>query len=276
MDIRATRLETDEEVRQAVLKYRPGAGEGLPPRREPAPPDDSPPLFRPTQRPATPILLVLDDGSNDEGQWIRIRQEEFVIGRTEGDLRIGLDSQISSRHAALRYKQSKGKKPRWQLVDLASTNGTFVRISHALLTHGQEFIIGRARFRFEDAQQADKPTPPPVEPGRQVTRAWQSESSPESLPSLVRSDGANNGHRTLLAQDEIWLGKDSGYCQVVLADDPFASARHARICRDREGRWTIENNKSLNGLWLKVERLTMSGTARFLLGEQQFLFRVPR
>ena len=38
----------------------------------------------------------------------------------------------------------------------------------------------------------------------------------------------------------------------------------------------IENNKSLNGLWLRIERLALTGTCRFLLGEQQFIFRIPK
>jgi pSer/pThr/pTyr-binding forkhead associated (FHA) protein len=273
MPIEATRLETDEEVRQALLKYQPAAAQGLPPRREPAPPDDAPPVFRPTQRPPTPVLLVFDDGA-DDGEWIRIRQEAFTIGRSEGDLKIGHDSQISSRHAALEYKNSKGKG-RWQLVDLGSTNGTYVRIGHAVLEHGQEFVVGRARFRFEEPAR-DKAQAPPPPPDHQATRPWQNNDLGGRLaPSLVQADSAG-GKRLLLAANELWIGKDAGYCQVVLADDPFASARHARVYKDSDGRWVVENNRSPNGVWLRIKRLSLADSCRFLLGEQQFMVRIPR
>ena len=91
----------------------------------PAVPDDCPQLFRPSLRPPTAVLIVCDDGS-EEGETIRIRKERFVIGRTEGDLTIGHDSQISSRHAELRQVLVR-EKYRWILTDLKSTNGTYVR-----------------------------------------------------------------------------------------------------------------------------------------------------
>lgn len=272
MVIEATRLETDEEVRQALLKYRKPAPAGLAAPHEPSPADDSPPLFHPTERQPTPILVVLDDGAED-GEPVRIRQERFIIGRSEGDLLIPHDGQMSGRHAELRHSFSK-EKHRWHLLDLKSTNGTFVRIGHALLQHGQEFIVGRTRMRFEQPRPDGQPDGRPSA-ALQATRPWQSHA--EALaPSvvLVKADGA--GQRVVVAERELWLGKDRQHCQLVLADDPFASARHARIRQDEEGRWIIENNKSLNGVWLKIERLALSGTCRFLLGEQQFLFRIPK
>jgi pSer/pThr/pTyr-binding forkhead associated (FHA) protein len=272
MDIPATRLETDEEIRQALVKYRPARPPGVAVQREPAPADDSPPLFRPTQRPATPLLLVLDDGS-EEGELIRIRGDAFAIGRSEGDLIVAHDSQISGRHAELRATVSKDKR-RWHLADLSSTNGTYVRVSHAALEHGQEFIVGRTRFRFEQPQADDAKKVPPG-PAAGATRPWQSGPQNPLTPALVEVVATGSGRRTLIAEKELWIGKDPGYCQAVLTDDPFASARHARIHRDDAGRWVVENNKSLNGVWLRIKRLAIHDSCRFLLGEQQFLVRIP-
>lgn len=274
MGIQGTRLESDEEVRKALLMYRPTARYVSSPQEPIAPPDDGPPLFRPTQRPATPILTILDDGS-EEGETIRIRKDQFIIGRSEGDIVLPNDSQMSSRHAELRRTVGGDQKQRWQLIDLKSTNGTYVRIGHAVLSHGQEFILGRSRFCFENASTELQSPANTGSTADQSTRLWQS-GLPQGTSPAVREltpDGA--GDRATLANKEVWLGKDSNYCAVVLRDDPFVSARHARIRQDEEGRWLIENNKSINGVWLRVDRIPLKGVCRFLLGEQQFKIHIP-
>jgi hypothetical protein len=63
---------------------------------------------------------------------------------------------------------------------------------------------------------------------------------------------------------------------VVPPDDPFVNARHARLRRDAKGRWHVENNRSVNGVWLRIDQpLPLEGSCQFLLGEQRFIFRVP-
>ena len=93
--------------------------------------------------------------------------------------------------------------------------------------------------------------------------------------TVVELVGEKAGPRVLVSGREAWLGRDASHCQIVLRDDPFVSARHARIRLDQEGRWLLENNKSVNGVWLRVERLTLKGTCHFLLGEQSFIVRIP-
>ena len=57
--------------------------------------------FAPTIRPPVPILTVLDDGSIDGGEQIRIRKKSFVIGRSSGDLIIPIDATLPGRHAEI-------------------------------------------------------------------------------------------------------------------------------------------------------------------------------
>jgi pSer/pThr/pTyr-binding forkhead associated (FHA) protein len=266
-----TRLETDDDVRHALQSYRRAAKGGLPPGNAPAAADDCPPLFRPTLRPPTPILTVCDDGSED-GESIRIRKDYFAIGRTEGDLVIPNDTQISSRHAELRLAHVKDKC-RWSLVDLQSTNGTYVRVGQAILEHGQEFLIGCERFRYEN-QSAVGPAPQKAAPSmEQGTRLWQAPPAIAACPALVALTGAGNGTRFLLDGHENWLGRDATRCQIVLSKDPLVSARHARIRRHDDGRWLLENNKSVNGVWLRVKQISFKGNCRFMLGEQKFIIQ---
>ena len=224
MTEQGTRLETEDDVRRALEMHRPAARGQLPASGEPAAAasgDDRPPLFRPTLRPPTPILTVCDDGA-EEGQRIRIRKDCFAIGRTEGDLVIPNDSQISGRHAELRQSLVK-EEYRWNLVDLRSTNGTYVRVGQAVLEHGQEFLVGRTRLRFENQPAADPVAPKPTA-GEQGTRFWQAPAAGGQCPAIVELANAGTGARFLLSGPESWLGKDAARCQIVLSKDPLVSA----------------------------------------------------
>jgi pSer/pThr/pTyr-binding forkhead associated (FHA) protein len=269
-----TRLETEDDVRRALQMHRPAARGRLRVAKAAAAADDCPRLFRPTLRPPTPILTVCDDGSED-GELIRVRKDRFVIGRTEGDLIIPHDTQISGRHAELRQSLVK-EKHRWSLIDLHSTNGTYVRVGQAILEHGQEFVIGCTRFRFENQPTADSVLPKPTSASEQSTRFWQPPASIGYSAAIVELTSAGEGARFLLDGPENWLGKDATCCQVVIPKDAVVSARHARIRRQDDGRWMLENNKSVNGVWLRVEQISFKGTCRFMLGEQKFTIQTPQ
>ena len=180
MTYESTRLETDEEVQQALRRYRPAprvaAVAPAPlPASAPAPADDSPPPFRPTQCPPLAVLTVFDDGA-DGGETIRIRQDQFVIGRTEGDLLIAHDAQMSGRHAELRRKLHKDRH-RWVLSDLGSTNGTFVRVGHACCSMARNSFSAERGIALKTMAPRRRPTLNrrqltriPRVPGRQVPR----------------------------------------------------------------------------------------------------------
>ena len=151
----ATRLESDEDIRQALQARRdrlaaraPAASQARRPRRRsPGRSRSRPRRSGPLLRPPTALLCVLDDGRSD-GEWVRLRADVTVIGRIEGDVRIPHDGLISGRHAEL-VRQHGPSGYRWVLVDLQSTNGTFVRIGSSVLRNENEVIIGSGRYRFE-------------------------------------------------------------------------------------------------------------------------------
>jgi len=151
-----TLIETDEEVRQAIAGLK-GQGQaeghaaaaipGAPPTPNKGP---SVTLFRPTVRPLVAVLTVCDDGKLD-GEVIRIRDQRFVIGRSEGDLKIPIDGRISSRHVEITL-QTVGGSHRWVVTDLQSTHGMFVRVSRTVLAERAEFLVGNGRYRFDSPQ----------------------------------------------------------------------------------------------------------------------------
>jgi pSer/pThr/pTyr-binding forkhead associated (FHA) protein len=262
----ATRLESVDEIRQAIRNRRPSAAD--------KPAADDTHAYRPMRRPPLALLCILDDGK-EEGEWLRLRADHVIIGRSEGDITIPHDSMISGRHAELSRRPDQGRY-RWHLTDLQSTNGTYVRVGTAVLRHGQELLLGSHRYRFEAAPQG---MVAPGETGeadvqRKATRGWQSVEPSNLLPSLVELTAKGEGQRFLLAQGENWVGRDTGHCAVALPSDPLISPRHARIYRDPKGRWHVENMKSLNGTWLRIEQMALDAACQFQLGEQRFLLRV--
>jgi hypothetical protein len=225
--------------------------------------------FRPTNRPPIVMICVMDD-YGDNGTWHRLLQDKTIIGRTEGDIQIPHDGMISTRHAEL-IRQQHRESWRWILNDLGSTNGTYVRVGSGILRHEQEFIIGRTHYRF-DAAKGDN-TLSEESPKTNATISWQESGALTQIPSIVELTPKGEGRRIPITTSEVWIGRDSS-CQIVPKEDPFANARHARIHRDVKGRWFIDNNRSLNGVWIRVEQMPLDGNCQFLLGEQRFKMQV--
>jgi pSer/pThr/pTyr-binding forkhead associated (FHA) protein len=262
-----TCLESAEEIRQAVKAVR------TPTLREAAGVADTLP-FRPVRRPPMALLCILDDGK-EEGQWIRVRGSQLVIGRSEGDIVIPHDDLISARHAEL-IRQFEHGRHRWYLHDLNSTNGVFVRVTRAILRHGQELMIGGGRYRFVAAPRGSDPASDEDEVPEDRSRGtcgWKSIAATDLLPSLVERTADGDGKEFLLARPDNVIGRDPAQCSVVLADDLLVSPRHARLHRDAKGRWHLDNCGSLNGTWLRIGKIALEGTGQFQLGEQRFLVR---
>jgi pSer/pThr/pTyr-binding forkhead associated (FHA) protein len=252
-----TLLESDDEMRQylmAKLGEKPTAKSDVT-------------LFRPKLRPSMALLVVCDDGAAT-GETLRLRGDRTVIGRADGDIRIPHDELMSARHAEItRVRVGDGFS--WNLTDLQSTNGTFARVSRTVLAAGSEILIGRGRFRFEPAAAAGTVDHAPTG----GTRPWGDGLSAAAPASLVEVMSGGKGQRYALRAKESWIGRDPG-CTVARPDDPFVSPRHARLHCDAQGRWHVENHKAVNGVWLRVGHIVVSGGCQFQLGEQRFLLKI--
>ncbi|QKK03545.1 MAG: FHA domain-containing protein [Pseudomonadota bacterium] len=82
------------------------------------------------------------------GQSIRLPSARVLVGRAERcDIRLD-DASVSSEHARL-VQDSRG----WHVVNLLSTNGTFVndeKVSNAPVGSGDRIRFGRVEFIFHD------------------------------------------------------------------------------------------------------------------------------
>gem|GEM_PF-2560169 len=255
-----------------VIDDRPMFAPYRPPTAKEAPPDDTMP-HRPIVRLPVAVLTVFDDGRT-EGESHRLRSEVFTIGRTEGDLLLPHDGMVSRKHATITRKSDKGRV-RWLLEDLSSHNGTFIRVADAILSHGQEMLLGGKRYAFHAAPRsaalAAEAKGAPA--GDAKTQGWQAISAQDLIPSLleVRPDGSK-GEPIYLADGELIIGRDPA-CQVVL-HDPMVSPQHAKLHKDDRDNWILENLNSLNGTWVRVEKLSFDRTGQFLIGEQRFVLRI--
>jgi hypothetical protein len=274
--IEGTRLESDEEIRQALqarrarLATRPQVAPPGTAARGPVavPAEVEAQAERPVLRPPIALLCILDDGRAN-GEWVRLRSDVTVLGRTEGNVLIPHDGLASSRHAEI-VRQRTPTGYRWLLADLQSTNGTFLRITSTILHNDNEVLIGGGRYRFEAGVAASPAAPP------STTQPWPGIAPIRSqVPSLVELSPAGPVCRHTLTRPEYWIGRDAQLCAIARPGDALVNARHARLYRDANGVWRIENNKSLNGLWLRIaDPMPLGPSCQFRVGEQRFLFRV--
>jgi len=265
---RHTLLEADDDTAQVQAALRRQAAS----KKKAPSVEDQQQLFRPTSRPLLALLTVLDDGRRT-GEQIRIRSDKFVIGRTEGDLRIHDDELISSRHVAI-TKQKVSGKMRLVISDLQSRNGVFAKVSKAPVEDQTELLIGAGHYRFELSENS---TPPATEafsangiqpPAR--TRAF-GEAIPSGNAVLAELTANGVGARIVLHDEEYTIGQ-SRECKICRNGDVFTSDVHAFLRRSAAGRWMIENNRSLNGVWLRMPQITLepNKSCEFRIGEQLF------
>ena len=256
-----TLIETDEEVRQAISGLKgQGQPESPPTARNTAAsptPNKGPSatLYRPTVRPPIAVLTVCDDGKLD-GEVIRIRDQRFVIGRTEGDLKIPIDGRISSRHVEITL-QTVGGLHRWVVTDLQSTHGMFVRVSRTVLAERAEFLVGNGRYRFDSPQAlADATVTQVADPAVSGAPQAGMGAPPVPPPGCHRADRLRDRQPDAPGQARV-LDRLDPTCSICRPDDPFCEPRHVRLFRSPKGSWYAEHNRTQNGLWLRMSQIVV-------------------
>lgn len=228
-------------------------------------------VFTPQRRPAYPLLTIIDDQSTESGEVIRIRKSEIDIGRNEGDLTFPGEALMSSRHARIALQEVRSNRWVWVLEDLNSRHGVFLKLSEFELQPGNEFIMGGTKVLFHGdfpvAQMSSKPLlayepffaePSAIKPRLTLQVSTYSITHPEQHIPLT-GKGLKLGR----------LVSGAG----MIAIDPFLEPHHATMLRNSAGAWQIKDQKSLNGIWLRVKSVILSQPSIFLLGEQRFSFK---
>lgn len=90
-----------------------------------------------------PKLRLMKDSGDSE--IYDITEDQFLIGRTSGDITFPDDNYMSNLHARIVRRNQK-----FFLIDEQSKNGIYKRIQNELiLTNGNIILIGKQVFRFE-------------------------------------------------------------------------------------------------------------------------------
>jgi pSer/pThr/pTyr-binding forkhead associated (FHA) protein len=101
------------------------------------------------KRPSRLSLTQLLVGGHS-GMIFRARNDSLSIGREGNDVNFPDDPFISGRHATITAVDGPGGTQQFQLADLNSKNGTFVRIGdEAPLFHGDYVFLGQQLLRVE-------------------------------------------------------------------------------------------------------------------------------
>jgi pSer/pThr/pTyr-binding forkhead associated (FHA) protein len=227
-------------------------------------------LYRSLNRQPMAILTAYDDGLIDQGEQWRIRIPRFVIGRTSGECVITNDADMSAEHAEIYCREEEGGY-RWDLTDLKSTNGTYLRVKRIVLRAGREVIIGSGRYVFHSqGHWKNKPASHSIQTA--FVPCLPADAAEMVLPRLVEKTDTKESIY-LLRNPQLWFGSASE-CEHVVTNDPFLDSKHCRIFIDHRSRWVIEDANSINGIWVRVDRVSLDSNSQFQLGSQRFMFQV--
>ena len=217
----------------------------------------------PTEAFRAQVVIIQRDGS--EGGVFPLQSPHTDVGSREGEIVLSDDPYLSPRHARLLRRGDT-----FVLRDLDSVNGIYARLREPIeLSSGDMFLIGQQVLRFEVLSEAERRVGPAKQHGVMVF------GTPE-LPRLARvvqytTEGLARDVYYLY-RDETVFGREQA--DIVFAEDPFMSRRHAVIFTEREPlRFTLRDLGSSNGTAVRTrdERALQHGD-HFRLGRHLFRF----
>ncbi|MGE0761279.1 MAG: FHA domain-containing protein, partial [Pirellulaceae bacterium] len=145
----------------------------------------------------------------DQGRRFDLNQEVVSLGRDSANVIQLHDSEVSRRHAELRFQDG-----RYQLVDLSSSNGTFVNdqlVTEHELESGDRVLIGRTLLIFTRVEESSS-----VNLASDVDIVRR--TGLEANSRIVRSMGQAEGSQILVqaeAEDSPWLARARSNLQIM-------------------------------------------------------------
>jgi pSer/pThr/pTyr-binding forkhead associated (FHA) protein len=234
--------------------------------------DEGRPTAAPAQLPSYGRIVVITK-EGGEGASYPLR-DQLDIGRSEGDVVIAEDRYLSPRHARLSRHVQAGKPPEFILVDLASTNGIYLRLGRegareATLEDQDLFLVGQQVLKFDVVRDAEEGLAPATQHG---TLLFGTPTVPRYARLSQRTVEGVTRDVFHVQKAETVLGRESG--DIVFTDDPFLSRRHAAIKFDHAGRrFVLSDLGSSNGTFVQIRgQVTIKSGDQFRIGQQ--LFRV--
>ena len=184
-----------------------------------------------------------------------VKKPSTIIGRSDGDWVCPDDGRMSRRHTELVLE---GK--RMYLVDLGSTNGTYVRLpSRFRLSKGDCVLVGNELFRVNSAAASQA--------NETDGTLFFGEDIPKSDLSLLDPRGPVI-QEIVFKKDRTIVGR--GRVDLSFPQDAGLSEQHAAFAQRPQGLY-LEDLGSARGVYLRVnERQELREGDKFLVGEQVF------
>ena len=206
--------------------------------------------------------LVLVKADTGDGLAYQLSGTEHVVGRSDGAILFPDDPLLSPRHANFVYREGK-----LFVIDEGSTNGVFIRIhSPARLESGAAFLVGEQLLQVEALAPDFGP-----QPDAEGTYFYASPKRASKMRLIQRLRGGDIGLIVRARGDSITLGREGN--DVNFPDDPFISGRHAEVSIGPDGAFTITDQGSKNGTFVRITGETPLAHGDYVFVGQQ-LFRV--
>ncbi len=167
----------------------------------------------------------------------------FDIGRTEGHVSFPEDPYMSMRHARI-----QAGKAGFELIDLGSVNGIYLKIRKCVLIQdGDQFIMGGMVLRFVELADWERTIRPAVDRGVKVLGT----ALPQTWGKLlVMSEGGTVLESHSLTKQETELGHSEA--DINFPFDLFLSNRHAQLKVDN-GHVLLCDLGSTTGTFVRVQ-----------------------
>jgi len=211
-------------------------------------------FFGAMQTPGKARLILIRGDAGTEGVSFLLQGTEHVAGRRDAQIPFPDDLWVSPRHANFVYRGDK-----LVVRDEGSANGVYVRVRGQLsIEPGDLFLCGEQVFRL-DRTPADSAGP---DPDMTYFYASPKRPSPFRLTQVLR--GGSDGMVVCSREATCSIGRED--CDLNFPEDVFMSANHARITVAPDGTFSLLDNNSKNGTYLRIrgERELTQGDYVFL------------
>ncbi len=200
------------------------------------------------------------------------------LGRAPENSIVIAESKVSRLHAQLNWVNDD-----WEVVDLGSSNGTFVngeRIERRRIAPGDTIQIGDSTLRYElgaaEPAAADAAITIDDEGDLDKTLADATVAvklSQIDLPRLAVRMPGRPTWELALDGDEFTIGRNT--TNDIIVDLPQISRLHARLVR-RGDHFVLKDNDSSNGTWLgstRIDEIPLQGGDTFRIGTAQMILK---
>lgn len=213
--------------------------------------------FGTMQTPGKARLILIRGDSGVDGLSYMLQGTEHIAGREDGQILFPDDQWLSPRHANFVYEGG-------QLVvrDEGSLNGVYVRVKGSVgLELDDAFLCGEQLFRL-DAAPEDTAGPDPDQ-----TYFYSSPRKAYGFCLTQLLAGGGEGLAHCATGSSVAIGRED--CDINFPTDVYMSGSHAKVEVGGDGRFTLTDNGSKNGTYLRVKGSQPLGHGDYLfLGKQ--------